>query len=278
MIKTVFAILFVTFFVHTAIAGELPRHYPVPGGIAVIKLNGNVQPSQVLYGKQKILVTKHKNHWYAVVGLSLTTTPGKKSIRVKTKGAYHTLYFVVNDKKYESQYLTIKDKRKVNPYAKDMDPIIKEKKIITAVLRSWSNKTDVPLKFILPVEGRFSSPFGLKRFFNNQPRKSHTGLDIAAIEGTPILAPAAGKIANTGDYFFNGNTVFIDHGQGLITMYCHMSSIDVKVGQHVITGERIGRVGQTGRVTGPHLHWGVSLNNVRVEPKLLLPQALQEDL
>jgi murein DD-endopeptidase MepM/ murein hydrolase activator NlpD len=122
----------------------------------------------------------------------------------------------------------------------------------------------------LPVTAPVSSPFGLRRFFNEQPRKPHSGLDLAAAEGTPISAPASGKITDTGDFFFNGNTVFIDHGQGLVTMYCHLSKIDVEPGQTVNTGDIIGAVGKTGRVTGAHLHWSVSLNNTRIDPTLFL--------
>jgi len=259
-------------------ASPLPPNYPVPGGIAVVKLDSKLRPEQVLYGKKKILITNNNNNWYAVVGISLATKAGRKSLKVKSGTDSKTIYFEVHDKKYKTQHITIKDKRKVNPYKKDMDRIIKEKKTIVSALRYWSDNENVPLQFELPVTGRFSSPFGLKRFFNHQARRPHSGLDIAAAEGTPILAPADGKIINTGDYFFNGNTIFIDHGQGLVTMYCHMNSIEVKSGTQVKAGQQIGTIGMTGRVTGPHLHWGVSLNNARVEPKLLLPKQYQQDL
>jgi murein DD-endopeptidase MepM/ murein hydrolase activator NlpD len=123
-----------------------------------------------------------------------------------------------------------------------------------------------------PVDGRYSSPFGLRRYFNDQPRKPHSGLDIAAPEGTPIQAAESGVVVETGDYFFNGKTVFIEHGQGLVTMYCHLRKIDVETGQTVTRGEKIGEVGKTGRVTGAHLHWSVSLNHAMVDPLLFLDQ------
>jgi murein DD-endopeptidase MepM/ murein hydrolase activator NlpD len=178
----------------------------------------------------------------------------------------------VRAKEYKTQHITIKDKRKVEPNKQDLDRIWREAKIIKRALATWNEQRLASFNFLAPVDGRLSSPFGLRRYFNGKPRKPHSGLDIAAPEGSPIRAPADGEVIVTGDYFFNGNTVFLDHGQGLVTMYCHMSRIDVRNGQTVKRGDVIGAVGMTGRVTGPHLHWSTSLNNVRVDPGLFLPQ------
>ena len=250
-----------------ALADLLPKSNPVQGGIAVINLNipATEKIPIAKFNKKRVMIKAKNESWHAIVGISLNTKPGKYFIKIANKK--HP--FSVRSKKYKTQYLTIKNKRKVNPTKKDIERIIKEKKIIGAVFRSW-RETNVETEFIAPVNGPFSSPFGLRRFFNKQPRRPHSGLDIAAKEGAPIYAPAAGLITNTGDYFFNGNSIFIDHGQGLITMYCHLSEVIMKKGQKVKQGDLIGKVGMTGRVTGPHLHWSVNLNNTRVEPTLFL--------
>lgn len=273
-INTYISLLFFTLLVlsKSTYADALPKNDTVPGGIAIINLHIPITQlvPKVTFNKKRTMIKAKNNSWHAVVGLSLNTKPGKRFIRVTNKKGSKKHFFTVKKKKYTTQYLTIKNKRKVNPTKKDIERIIKEKSIIGAVFKTWRATPDVETEFIQPVDGPFSSPFGLRRFFNKQPRRPHSGLDIAAKEGTPIYAPASGIIANTGDYFFNGNSIFIDHGQGLITMYCHLNKIQVKKGQAVKQGELIGKVGMTGRVTGPHLHWSVNLNNTRVEPTLFL--------
>jgi len=246
---------------------------PVPGGVAAIRLPADTDPASVRYRHRRVLVTRWQGSNYAIVGLGLDVTPGTRYLEASTRARKPLrLSFQVVDKTYETQRLTIKDTRKVNPGKRDLERILREQKQIKAALRHWSDEAVTNLDFHMPVHGPISSPFGLRRYFNGQPRKPHSGLDIAADAGTPIKAPAPGTVIDTGKFFFNGNTVFIDHGQGLITMYCHMSRIDVKPGQHVAAGEIIGAVGMTGRATGPHLHWGVSLNDARVNPLLFLGQ------
>ena len=250
---------------------ELPKESTVPGGIAIISIKTESKPEAYFYDR-KVMIIGSSNDWKAIVGIPLSAKPGTHDLVVKEAGVQTKFKFDINNKDYETQYLTIKNKRKVNPNEQDMERIIKEKKRITKAKSHWSKKENIPLSFIKPTEGPYSSPFGLRRFFNEQPRRPHSGLDIAAAKGTPIVAPADGTVINTGNYFFNGNTVFLDHGQGLITMYCHMDSINIEEGTKVKTGDIIGNVGLTGRVTGAHLHWSVMLNNVTVDPVLFLDE------
>jgi len=253
----------------------LPKASAVPGGIAVVDLGIEFDKTKddtpaVYYNKQRAMVVNSSGHWKAILGIPLTASSGSHHLIVKTRDRAHNkkIGFQVTSKQYAEQHLQVKDKRKVNPTAEDLKRIGQEKIRINSALKHWADIPGANTRFVLPVTGELSSPFGLRRFFNQQPRKPHSGIDIAAPEGAPIQAPAAGKIIESGDFFFNGNSVFIDHGQGLITMYCHMRETYVKPGQIIKQGDPIGAVGQTGRATGPHLHWSVSLNNARVDPSL----------
>ena len=158
----------------------------------------------------------------------------------------------------------------MNPLPEDLKRINLELAAQNQAYQVFSQNIPSNIIFDKPVEGPLSSPFGLKRFFNGEARAPHSGLDFAVPTGTPIKAPADGKVILTGNYFFNGNTVFLDHGQGLISMYCHLSVIDVAVGDALVRGEVLGKVGATGRVTGAHLHWNVSLNDARIDPAILI--------
>lgn len=244
-----------------------PPHTPVPGGVAVIALPANTSHAEFL--GNRVLITGDSENPIAVVGIALDQVPGPARLDLTQS----TIAFEVRQKNYLTERLTIQDNNKVTPPARDYDRIGRERHEMMTVFESFTTARSIgaeTLAFITPVLGRISSPFGKRRILNDQPRSPHSGLDIAAPEGTDIKAAASGVVRATGNYFFNGNTVLIDHGQGLITMYCHLSKIKVGLNATVAQGEIIGLVGQTGRVTGPHLHFSVNLNQTRVDPALFL--------
>lgn len=238
-----------------------------PGGLAFIEIREEKKP-EVFFQNNRVMLLGKRGNWRAVVGIDLSIEPGEYFIEVKNQTGIAKKPFFVEAKEYESQYITIKDKRKVNPNKLDMQRINKDSLAINKARASWSDNDKPVLQFKLPLEGRISSPFGLRRFFNQQARKPHSGLDIAAPLGTPVKAAGKGLVVATGDYFFNGRTVFLDHGQGLLTMYCHLNEISVSVNQKVEQGDILGEVGKSGRVTGAHLHWSVMLNKTMVDPLL----------
>jgi murein DD-endopeptidase MepM/ murein hydrolase activator NlpD len=253
---------------------SLPLSSSVPGGVAVIPL-GSVSASadtpQTWLGDQPVLVTSDHEQWYAVVGLPLDMTAGSHELRVKIGDVTKTQNFVVNPKEYPEQHITLKDKSKVDLSPADEARADREIGAIKELKRHWRAAQDTDLAFILPAEGELAGRFGVRRFFNEEPRSPHVGLDVAVDRGTPVKASAQGQVLAIDDYFFNGKTIFIDHGNGLITMYCHLDRIDVKPGDIVGKGQRIGLSGKTGRATGPHLHWSVVLNGAMVDPELFVP-------
>jgi murein DD-endopeptidase MepM/ murein hydrolase activator NlpD len=243
---------------------------PVPGGVAVIDLGSAGQAPSATYDGKPVLVVKEQDTWRAIVGLPLTVKPGPAQITRRDASGNRTLNFTVGNKKYPEQRITLKNTRQVNPNPADLKRIDAELAEQLRAYRSFSPGTPSNLLLDKPVNGPLSSRFGVRRFFNGEERNPHSGLDFAVPAGTPIKTPAAGKVILVGNYFFNGNTVFVDHGQGFISMFCHMSKIDVKVGQTLARGGVVGRVGSTGRATGPHMHWNISLNDARVDPAIFI--------
>ncbi|MDH4570888.1 M23 family metallopeptidase [Pseudomonas sp. BN414] len=241
---------------------------PVPGGVAVVQLgNGAQAPTAQYQGKPVLVVKEDGRDWIAIVGIPLGTKAGQQQIQVSDG---RKLAFAVGPRTYREQRIKLANTRQVNPLPEDLKRIDRELAEQTTAYRRFSPGSPSNLLFDKPVNGPLSSPFGLRRFFNGEERNPHSGLDFAVGAGTPIKAPAAGKVTLIGDYFFNGKTVFVDHGQGLISMFCHMSKVEVKLGQQLPRGGVVGRVGATGRATGPHMHWNVSLNDVRVDPAIFI--------
>jgi murein DD-endopeptidase MepM/ murein hydrolase activator NlpD len=255
-----------------ALADWLPREDPVPGGVARVAI-GPVRdaPPRVFLGTDRVMVVRQADTWLAIVGLPLTIKPGAHDLTVISAGdRTETRRFTVRTKEYGVQRITLKDKRMVDLSPADLERIEREQIDIKQIFTRWNDTAAPPLAFQFPTQGRLSGAFGTRRFFNDQERQPHNGLDIAAARGAAIAAPADGVITGIGDYFFNGRTVFIDHGQGLVSMYNHLDRVAVTLGEKVVRGQRIGDVGMTGRATGPHLHWAVSLNNTRVDPLLFV--------
>ncbi len=244
-----------------------PAHSPWPGGIAVIDLGvATDSPPRAVFNDRPVLVLRGDSRWQAIVGIPLDTAPGTATLRAGERD----IAFDIVEHAYREQRLTVKNRSYVTPDPEQLARIGRERKIIDAALGNFRALDADDVGLLAPVAGPRSASFGLRRFFNDQPRSPHKGMDIAAAEGSTVTAPRAGVVTATGDYFFNGNTVIVDHGQGFVTMYCHLSEIAVDEGQHLATGQMIGAVGATGRVTGPHLHFGTYLNGTAVDPELLL--------
>ncbi len=251
----------------------LPKAANVPGGIAIVPLGSatGADKPQAWLGDHPVLVISDHQQWVAVVGLPLDTVPGPQELSVKINGATQTRQIDVIGKDYPEQRIKLKDNSKVELSPTDLARAEREIAAIKELKVHWRDAQDTDLDLSMPVTGELGSRFGLRRFFNGEPRKPHSGLDVVVPRRTPVKASGRGQVLAVGDYFFNGKTVFIDHGNGLITMYCHLDRIDVKAGESVRKGQKIGLSGKTGRATGPHLHWGVILNGAMVDPELFMP-------
>ena len=257
----------------TGSALALPLASNVPGGIARVPLGTLLdypdKPKAWLDG-QSVWVAADDGHWVAVVGVPLDTPTGTKTLRVATNRGERSVSFPVVEKRYAEQHVRLKDSSKITLSPDDEKRALAEIERIQSLKKHWREIDDTDSNFIRPADGRLSSRFGLRRIFNGAPRAPHSGLDFAAPRGAPVITAASGRVLAIDDYFFNGKTVFVDHGQGLISMFCHLSRIEVQTGQELPRGGVIGRVGATGRATGPHLHWNVSLNDARVDPSIFI--------
>ena len=251
----------------------LPEESSVPGGIALVQL-GAVTPNsakpRAWLGEQPVWVSADHGQWVAVVGLALDLAPGAHNLRVDDGELQRQVEFDVRPKNYPAQHIRLKDSSKVTLSPADEARAVAEIAEIQKLKRHWRDEEADDLQFIQPAAGRLASRFGLRRFFNGEARAPHSGLDVAIGRGTPVKATARGTVLAVDDYFFNGKTVFVDHGNGLISMVCHLDRIDVQAGDPVSQGQRVGLSGMTGRASGPHLHWSMVLNGVMVDPALFI--------
>jgi murein DD-endopeptidase MepM/ murein hydrolase activator NlpD len=213
--------------------------------------------------------------WDALFGIDARQTPGEYEMRIwlasssESAGETRTAQIRILPEQFPEERLTLPD-AKVHLSPENLARVKKEQKKISSLWSEENSERRWKGPFMIPVEGRPGSPFGVRRWINEEPRSFHTGMDIKAAEGKPVQASNHGRVVLVGDFFFGGRSVFVDHGQGVYTMYFHLSETRVVEGQEVTRGDVLGLVGKTGRATGPHLHWGVRFGGARVDPASLV--------
>ena len=250
---------------------DFPESNPYPGGLInhTLVAKTNISEKDINVEGLKFLSCKENNEIRNVlVPIPLSKKEGDE-INILSEGKI--VYSVkLQNKFYRESRITIQNQNLVTPPKSMQERISKEYFRGQAAINTFTNFQSLKKNMSLPVDGRISSEFGVRRFINGLPRNRHIGLDIAAAEGTAVYSPSKGKVILTGDFFYKGNVIYLDHGNGLISSFSHLNSISVEQDQIMQTGEVLGYVGSTGRVTGPHLHWEVSLMGVPINPEIFL--------
>lgn len=245
------------------------------GGVGLVRVEGLLEGDEVTgtFAGEAIPFHAGPGVATALFGVDLDVKPGRFNVRAKIRRGGKTiekkLTLTVHDGKYPEQRFTVPPEKDSSDDPELTKRIIREAKAISAIWPAWSAERMWSGAFVPPAEGRLKN-FGNKRIINGKPRRPHSGADLSGKMGDPILAMADGRVAFVEDQFFGGLTTVIDHGHGLYSMYMHQSKADLKPGDPVKKGQKVGEVGSTGRSTGPHLHWGIRLLGARVDPAKLL--------
>jgi murein DD-endopeptidase MepM/ murein hydrolase activator NlpD len=245
-----------------------------------IRVESGKIPQVIWMEKEVYLVSNHqKTDWYGFLGADLTTKPGRYEVLVKIpdSSSEKKLEVEIREKDYGVRRLTLPK----NMVDLDPDTLQRVRKESGLMISLWEAQPSIPRwngPFLRPISGEVQGPFGQRSIINNQPRAPHSGIDLKAEKGTPIKAMNHGRVVLTGDHFFSGLSVVIDHGGGIQSMYFHLDRILVQKEEMVAKGHIIGIVVSTGRATGAHLHWGIRINGARIDPLQLiaLSQQLEE--
>lgn len=236
------------------------------GGLVV----GTVVPGTVVTFGDRLLRVDPQTGTF-VFGIGRDHEPEAKLTLTHPDGRVESRVLAIAPREWQIERIEGLPPRKVTPSLADADRIIREGLLINQARSRNSAEMLFAGGFIQPTPGRISGRYGSQRVLNGKPRRPHLGLDIAAPAGTPVQASADGEVVLAeGDLFYTGGTVIIDHGHGLTTIYSHLASVDVDVGDDVDQGDQVGTVGATGRATGPHLDWRINWFNVRLDPELVL--------
>ncbi len=255
---------------------EVVPKEPVVGGMAavVMEAKDGVVPVEVRMGRRRFpLERTGGGRWFSLLGFPLGSSAGLRLVSVVyQEGGRREIYPVkveVRAKEYPAEYIQVPE-RMVEFDKATLRRVLADQRAIAKVCQRVSGRRYWRAPFIMPVRSKIKSPFGLRRFFNGKPRSPHSGVDLRAPLGTPVRAANSGVVVLVRRCYLSGNTVVIDHGEGLFTLYAHLARVRVHMGELVERGQVIGLAGKSGRATGPHLHWGVSLYGHRLDPLALL--------
>lgn len=250
-----------------------------PGSISRViitkKSNQNAHLLEVRYKGQLLPLVEDKGRYWCLLGIGLDEAPGKRLISLVYRLGDHdskdieNVVFEIDKKEYPKEFLRV-SKKMVEFPKHILKRVLDDQSAIRSAVSKVESIRYFDGPFIRPVQGKVKSAFGLRRYFNNKPRSPHSGVDLAAPEGTPVLACNSGRVVLVRDCYLSGKTVVIDHGLGLYSLYAHLDKVLVRPGQMIKKGEKIALSGMSGRATGPHLHWGISLYGSRLDPIALL--------
>ena len=238
------------------------------GGVYIHEVKRHNLNSDIFLNNQQLLTIEYKDKYFLIHAIPYRSELGKNNLEIKINNNISHLSFDVEEKTFDTQNIHISSKY-IKPSIDTQERINLERKSLQEAKNIWYNETP-DLKFIIPANGIVTGRFGTKRFYNGKEGSFHNGLDIASERTSPIISPSKGKVILTGNYYYNGKFILLDHGKGLKSIFIHLDKILVKKGQIINKGDLIAKMGSTGKSTGPHLHWSLLLNKTYVDPEYFL--------